>query len=465
MSRPAALVPLILLLHCGDMQGVTPLQPPAPLQPMLVFISSSAAFLDRDIELQIIGTGTHFDSSSTLDFGDSAISAESRALSPINLAAKVHVGSDARLSLHDVSVHTPAQGAASEETVALANAFTVEASLRAETTGAISNLLPGGLANLSLLNLDYRDAPFSSSAVGIVDGPRLLRLNGASAYRYGWLGLVDARLPPGPLPVTLRSTSPLGSEVRYQLDQRDDSTPRVASREAAVLSPGVEVSGEGLSAPLQANLYRISVTDPGSILMLQFQNVGIGLRFNGPTFAWAPPDGRFLSGEVIPSPSPDGTTFTSLALLPDRGEHYLSVFAPDYSGNATEYSYGITSYVAMADTLELREPSPPDSADSPLATADLTSPLQSTHGELSNASDVDYILVTAPRPGKIYVQAMGSPLLAVRIEIMQKDCRSPVASLRAFQNQFTAAASNTYCVVLRSATSTPYRLLLMQAPL
>lgn len=466
MSRPLfASISLLCCLQC-DWSGQAPPQTPlagsggSGPQPTLLFVSSQRSFLDRELELNIVAIGTHFGETSRIDFGDSEISAVASARSASLLAANIHVGSSARIGWHDITVHTSDPVIRLDETVSLTRAFRVDAPLRVESLSPGRKLVAGGLAEFAATNLDYRETPFGTASMAILIGPRLVRLNGVSASRYSWLGILDAVEESGPILIQLRSTNPLGDEVRYQLDPSDGMTPSKEGRTAKTLVHGATIGGEALSEPLQSNLYRAQIAEPESALLLQFSNVGVGLRFSGPTLAWAPPTGRFLDGEVIPSPSPNGTTFSSLAFLSKDGAHYVSVFAPDYAGNASEYSYDLTTFSEPVSRVDLRELQP-DSPTSPLSTVELSRSTLGMSGEIAPASDVDYLHVTTPRAGRVYVQAVGNPLLAVRIEPRQKDCQTAVSSARAFQNEFPAVAGSTYCLVLRSATATPYRLLII----
>lgn len=456
-----SLLSLSLVAGCGSAVEPAPaVAPPPPAQ--LSLVVPGQAFLGRSLAAQIVGTNTHFEGRSQVRFDDPAISAQVLAAAPNSLQLTVKVGTQARIGWHTIQVETESPSGGMREVVALPEQFQVLAPLRYERSGA--PLERGGLAEISVLNLDYAVSPFATNGLTVTQGPRPLRFSVVTGSRVQWLGLVDALVPLGPLGVQLASSDPIGQPTYFATDGTDPLSPMVRARPAVELMPGQKVSGQRLAAANQTNLYVVTTAADDQILKVTYGSVGLGLQYPGPTLAIAPASGRFAEGQVLPTPSANGSDLSTLAWLPQKGPYYLSVFSGDYMGSAADHTYSLTVSVASAATASAKEPEPADGPDAPLVRLPLTTPHVLTGGAIEPASDVDYLSVTPSASGRLYVQAAGTPLSAVKVQILKADCITPVSLQRPLQQEAAVEAGVSYCVRLSGSVATEYRLLISAQP-
>lgn len=467
MTRTCVLgVGSLLLFGCGSPlerpavpHEQAPMNSPVP-EPALALLTPESSYAGRTVSAQVVGTETHFHSGTRVHFDDPEIVAQVVTSSRVNMRLNLSVGNGARLGAHDLIVETTADSNTGAERVTLPGALTVHASLTFEPPQGGGAAQQGGLVDLSVLNLDFQANPFATNTIAIVEGPRQVRFSSASSTRYSWLGVVDALAPPAPLSLKLSANNPLGRSLIYALDPQDPSVPIVARRDPVPLSLSGELRREQIQSAHATNLYSIEAPASEMVLAVSYGAVGLGLQYPGPTLAVAPPSGRFLDGQIIPTPSPNGDRLTALAFLRDPGRHYLSIFSAEFVGDAKDYQFDLSAKASTARRFELSEPKVPDTPEAPLAELLLTGPYYSLSGAIDTPADVDHIRVNTMAAGRIYVQAAGTPLSAVKVGILKADCATAVTVQRAFQQESAVEPDTSYCIRLSGSASTNYRLLI-----
>jgi|JI10StandDraft_1071094.scaffolds.fasta_scaffold08789_4 hypothetical protein len=441
----------------------TPVAPVAPTaSPAALLLFPNTVFTQRVVELQFIGERTHFSSASRVDLGDPAIHTEVHAHSPGRLLIRTTLDGDTRLGTHDLKIITPVDTGSEE--VSLPEALTVLPALRAEPAAQAKSVPQGGLIDTSVLNHDFRDNPFSTNSISIVRGPRLLRVNGVSAYRYAWLGLADALAPKGPLEIVLSAVNPIGERHSFRAGRDDLGLPLVQLRAPTLLEDGQLLTGQRLPEPMATNLYRYEADVKNNLLFVQLEKAEAAYLQTGPILAVAPASGRFAQGAIVPAASSHDGLVTSMAYIEQPGTTYFSLLAPDYSGGALGYGYAIRATSLPVIPIELREPAGGDTPARPLVNLTISQAVASQSAAIEPSTDMDYIRFTPEQDGYIYAQAAGDPPLATRVAVLQADCSTVIGTPRTFQQEAEVQAGVAYCVRVSATAATPYRLLLVLQP-
>lgn len=453
----------VLLVGCDPLPGPTPdggaADGPKPTASLSTLVPSSG-YLDRVVVLQLGGVNTHFEAGTLVDFDDPEIRLTWLFKSPTSLEIFAMVGPGARLGAHDVTVKTFGPRPEQAVVLTLKGGFTVLAPMMFEAPTEKS--VQGGLTQVSLLNRDYKDNPFTASSLAVAEGPRLINLQASGAARYAWVGLIDALAPVGPLSVSLTSRNPIGQKMTFRTAADDENAPRVLARPPVALSPDGAQRGEKLPRAFATNLYQVNAPEAGHVLMLSFERVGVGLLLDNLISVVAPGSGRFADGQYVSFPSVNETMVTALAWLPEAGPSYVAVFAGSLGGGADLYSYDVSAKTAAAARLDLTERQP-DSAAAPLATVALDGPVYADSGAIEPAADVDYIRFKPGRSGRVHAQATGTQAYALKIGFLQSDCVTALTTSRGFQHEAEVEDGKEYCLRLSAAASTPYRLILTPA--
>ena len=418
------------------------------------FVAPSLLFLDRTCVFQISGVNTHFSEQTLVDFNDPNIKAQILSVNNFNIKFLVTTTSSAQTGQHDIRIQT------GEEVLVQSNVLDIEAPLRLVDPLAETEIVQGGLADISVVNLDYINNPFNPGGVNVASGPRLLRLNGVSGAKFSWLGLIDVDSTDKSLNAKLRSTNPLGQAVSYDLLPTPPPLAKKAS--IAALSVGEVRKMQSIPASYSTNIYRVDGVAQNSVFHLAFSNVGLDLHDAGISVAVAPVSGRFAEGQLMTNPSGVGNLLNSLVFVSDPGTMYLSVFAGDYSGKMSGYEYDISLSSKLAEFVNLAELSGSDSPANPLATVVLGGAIVGINGRIDLPGDNDFIRYVAKESGKVIAQALGSPALSVRVAHFEGDCTTPRTGLpaRAFQQETDVIGGKPYCVRLSGSVVTPYRFIL-----
>jgi hypothetical protein len=418
------------------------------------FVAPSLIFLDRTCILQISGVNTHFNKQTLVDFNDEKIKAQILSVNDFNMKLLVTADSSAQIGQHNIRIST------GEEVLVQSGVLDVEAPLRLAESVAETELIQGGLADISVVNLDYINNPFNPGSVSVASGPRLLKLNGVSSSKFSWLGLIDVDSMDRSLNAKLKSTNPLGQAVSYDLLP---APPPLAKKAPIVaLSVGEVRKMQSFPTSYSTNVYRVDGVVQNSVLHLAFSNVGLDLHDAGISVGVASTNGRFTEGQLITNPSGVGNLLNSLIWVSDPGTTYFSVFAGDYSGKASGYEYDISLSSKLAEFVNLAELSSADSPANPLANVALGGAFVGINGKIDIPGDNDFIRYVAKESGKVIAQALGSPALSVRVAHFEGDCTTPRTGLpaRAFQQETDVIGGNSYCVRLSGSVITPYRLIL-----
>jgi hypothetical protein len=442
-----------LALSCSDPQEMTPpapqaqeMTPPRPA-PALSHLSPGAGFWGRTVTLQIGGDATSFGKDTTVSFSDPALRPVSVAVrSPASLVVEVEIGESASFGLNDVTVRTPRQETPAEpEALTLPRAFHVLPPLSAEAAVTTATAPQGGLVDFTLRNVDS-EHPFAGTPL-LTSGLRPLYLTVLGGRLRGY-GLVDALAPPGSM-----QGLPIRAELRdrdrrlpYALDPRDPAAPRITARPAVALQPG-QATG-GAFEPRQSQLYRLASAADNQLLVLTMQG-GTALAGRAVAGALAPQSGRFTAGSFLYS-STAGATQTLLALLPRRGDHYLAL-VPANLGGGTGHDYTLTARLAAARSFPAAEDmKKPDSPAAPLATLTLDGPAYSEGAAFEAPGESDYLRVTVPRAGRLYVQGSTPSLhfgrATLAVALLQGDCATPIAPARAVSQEASVMMGMTVCV-------------------
>lgn len=474
---------LPLLLSCGEPGAPGPQGEPGPVgpagpqgppgsvptaPPTLTGIAPLLAYPDRVVGVQLSGIATHFGKDTTVRFADPALTTAAITVGSSGyLQAEVHVGVDALLGPHDVTVESAGldpsgQPTGVPERATLRGALRIAPSLAADASGTTAMVQQGGLLDFSLTNLD-RDNPFAGTA-RLTSGARALYATALGGRLVGY-GLVDALAPAGAL--ALRAGfEKNGATTAYVADPSAAAAPQVQARAAKVLMLGTATTGETLAAARQTNLYKLTTTADAQVAVLSFATSG-GLTTNTVSGAAAPASGKWSDGQFFYASS-NAALQTALVWLPSKGDQYLTVLAASLGG-AADYGYAVTARAAAAKAFTTKESLlMADTPAMPLATVTVDSPQRSADGALDGPADQDFIRFQVQKAGRVYVQAvapaqgLGAPALTVAL--MLGDCVTPLSPPRPVQQEAAVVEATSYCAVLSSPSSYsgPYQLLLAQ---
>lgn len=445
--------------------------------PALAALTPSTMFLGRTTVMQLSGVSTHFQSSSSVVFDDPAIKVTKIEVgSNANLRFTVEVGLDAKLGSHDLTISSPPTGGeAGAEDLKLKGGLTITPSLSVELGSGVSTgptVNQGGLLDVAVRNLDYRDNPFWSqtrfagpvSTIGSVS---------ATSARLAGTALVDALAPAGALVIGGATVGPLGQTVYYSSDAADMASPTVNARAATELKFGTAKTGESIAEKRATNLYKFTTAADSQVVHLQFSSLGTGWNSSvRPIGYTAPASGKFGEGLAFDS---WGTGFSPtvrnvLQILQKKGDGYTVVLASDQSGSmAHGYSVTAKSGAAAAMT-SLKEPAMGDSTGSPLATiAELDKAYFGTDGAFDAAYEDDFIKFKAKTTGKVFVQisAVAGPNIGVGLR--DATCSTVVLSTQYNRGgsmgiELDTKAGETYCLRLSGETAgTAYSLIISPA--
>lgn len=419
MTQCKSMVLLLgLAMACGE--GIPgPAGPPGatgPVTPVLTAVYPAEVFSGRTEIVQIAGSGTNFSAMTQVTFDDPAIKVLTlTATTEGNLRLVVEVGVGAKLSAHTVSVMT------GQEMLQLAGGLAVMAPLKAlPPTGTAPMLQQGGrldFAGASLTNRDgsklLRSAP--CSVTGDLGFPLGFGCNTNIQTQSitGNFGLIDVFAPTGPLKsFVLRGQSLMGDTVDYGIDPADALLPTVASRMPFPLASGTGVMNQNFPFPSATNLYKVTTTAADRLLFLNYTNVGTAFALQGPMAVVMPASGKASQGEVLKDLrySTPTNQYASLAWLPTAGEQYVTTLMNATAGQ--DYSHTLTATVGAGTKVSMVDTTP-DSAAMPVAKLDgmplaRNTGVIATDGQISSATDMDYILVKVGSAGRLFYSLRGT---------------------------------------------------------
>lgn len=443
----------------------------------LAALTPSTMFPGRTAIMQLSGVATHFQGTSAITFDDPAIKVTRVDVGGnSNLRLTVEVGLDAKMGPHDLSISSPPTGGESgAEDLKLKGGLTVMPSLAIEpASGGTSGPMvsQGGLVDVAVRNLDYRDNPFWSlsrfagpiSTIGTVT---------ATTVRMSGTAIVDVLAPTGALPVGGSTVGPFGQNIYYVSDAADKAAPQVKARAATALTLGMAKAGETISEKRATNLYKFTTAMDSQVVHMQFGTLGAGwtggLRPIGYT---APASGKFSEGQAFDSWGAGAVPMTRnvLQIVAKKGDGYAAVLASDQSGSMG-HSYSITAKAGAATTLSsLKEPMGGDSTTMPLASvAELDKAYYGLDGAIDMAYEDDFIKFKAKTAGKVYVQVSAVAGPNIGVGLRDATCGMVVMSTQYSRGgtmgiEIDAKAGDTYCLRISGDTaSTPYGLIISPA--
>lgn len=399
-----------------------------------------------------------------------------------NLRVQIFLSPQAAMGTRDVIVTTanvPTTG--TNEQLKLQGGLVVQPTLLFELPNGVTTVptVPqGGLVNIVLRNLDYRDNPFDLTMTRPLSGLALLSgrtPNLANATSYGTMAMVDALAPAGGLAAALSSATPLNQMVQYASDPADSKAPQVTARPPVLLNAGAGVTLQKLGTPNTTVLYKY--TSPADNYVATLNLVipsGSALVLPSPRIVGnqAPATGRFAESYPLDtSTTLSGSLVTArnVALyLPKAGDHYFSLYTDDLSG-ATDYSYQILLKSAAAGMLNLSEATT-DTQTSPGYAVTVDKPYYSVQGKIDAANDFDYIRIMPATVGsnRLYVSAATANGADIGVGLFAMDCVTPLgkSTLRiapgASSQEEAVAVGNFYCAIVSAPKPTAYQLVLTQ---
>jgi hypothetical protein len=245
--------------------------------PSVSGVYPTAGFIGRKLRVEVSGDATHWDPSTTVDFGP-GITVDSIALgSETALFADITIDDTVSPGVHDVVVK-------GDGDITLKGGFTVESPISLSYQGTVAQ---GSFVQFTVVNHDF-DTPFDTTTTG--DGfftpieytnlyftppPGVQMIVGdASAYSISGQMFIDTDAAPGPL---VLESGPVGGLVAtFASGENVD----VQARTATPLTAGTRADGT-IDAPFESHLYEFSTSqEPGLALLrttAEDPNAGIGV--------------------------------------------------------------------------------------------------------------------------------------------------------------------------------------------
>lgn len=451
----------------------------------------------RSALIEISGVGTHFKAgTTTVTFNDAAgadlgiVVTRVTVGSATNVRVNVDLTPAAKIGPHDVVVVTPgALTGGAEERLTLQAGLAVQSTLFSElqTGTTVPTVQQGGLTNVYLRNLDYRDNPFDKDTVRPLSG--IANLNGLNlasplmptldATTFGNMVLVDALPPTGGLAMGLQTTSAIGQTTNFISDPADTKAPQVTARMSLVLNAGSSLGNQKVAAPNTTVLYKYTSPADNYVATVQLSMLGSAL-LGGAVAAprvlghLAPTTGRFAEGlpfDTSATVAGGSITARNVALhLPKMGDYYFVLYTNDLSGSDM-HTYQLLLKSAVGASVSVKEPATPDTPGMPLAAVapSMANHYYSTDGMIDVANDIDYIRIQPATTGRVYVSASTNTGAPIGVGLYNMDCNSVINAstmMRVQQGSSSQeevmSAGNIYCARVTSTVKTPYQLVITQ---
>ncbi len=444
-------------------------------------LTPSTAFPGRTLTMQLAGVATHFSATSSVTFDDPAIKVTKMELGGnSNLRLTVEVGLGAKLGPHDVTISSPPTGPdTGAEDLKLKGGLTVQPSLSVELASGTTmgpTVSQGGLVDLAVRNLDYRDNPFWS--LSRFSGPTSsVNTVNASTVRMSGTVIVDALAPAGALAVGGTTVGPFGATIPYVSDPADTAAPQVKARTATALTLGTAKTGESISEKRATNLYKFTTAADSQVVHMQFTSLGMGWASGWnpvrPTGYTAPASGKWSEGQAFDSWATGSMATTArnvLQVVPKKGDAYVAVLASDLSGSMA-HTYSVTAKVGNATQMSsLKEPAMGDSTMSPLVTImSLDKAYYGTDGTIDAPNEDDFVKFTVKTAGKVYVQVSAAAGPNIGVGLRDSTCATVVQGTQYSRGgsmgfEIDAKANDTLCLRLSGDTAnTAYSLIITPA--
>lgn len=445
--QTVSVVTLLLLSACGsdgaagaNGQNGTPGEN-GKVDPTPSLVSPSQGILDREVEVEIGGSGTKFTDNDKPDFGAGITVTESHAASATLLVAKIKIAKDAALGKHDVKIGS----------ITATGAFSVIPAIDVKVEGGAVAVDQGGILQFDIVNNDtkaFDPNAFKLEAAGVID------VGSSASSPQAATGFVLA----APLATPAKSqvvVSNVDAKGNPRLSfASDPQALTVNARAPQALTMGTSKT-ETFSGDLKTNLYKITPAAGASILDFRMEVTDDKSATQPYIFlfggaAKADTDQLLIAG-------PPSSLFG-----PEPPPYDIHAVLPVAAGGTDVYAIFVDLGKKAGNTMKLTPTSTPATKTAEAATAHaadapqaITPALPASDGqivdaELKAAAEVDAYKFTAVAGDKIQLSASASADLEI---ILTKDATvlsdpqgTPAANkkvLGAFYPGVKAAANTT----------------------
>jgi len=340
--------------------------------PSVSGVYPTAGFIGRDLRVQISGDATHWDQSTTVDFGPGITVNELSLASETALFAEITIDDTVTPGVRDVVVN-------GDEKITLKNAFEIESPISLSYVGTLAQ---GSVVQLTIVNHDF-DTPFDTTTTGdgfftpLVytnlsvtppDGVNI-QIGSATAYSLSATMLIDVEAGAGPL---VLESGPVGGLITtFASGESMD----IQARAPQPLTSGTRADGS-ISTPFESHLYEFTTN----------QSPALG---------------------VLRTTTDDPAAVPAVAVLGSSGSfNELIDYAPTVSfvADVPQKVYAIVldldglsgySFSLHPSSAQLNVAQEAASNDTSNAAQTLTLPAQVTNASLSSDADVDWYKFTA----------------------------------------------------------------------
>lgn len=437
----------------------------------LSFIVPTAVLAGRTALVQLAGANTHFGTTTTVDFGDTGLKVTK---TEVGSSANLRVTIDtlgAKLGAHDVTATTKGAGpGGADEIVTLKGGLTISPSATVTVAGITGE--QGGLVDFDFSNADIT-SPWSTSSINtprFVSGLGFTRRTAVLSDAYRGTGVIDALAAAGGLQVVFTATGPGGKDVLNIVDAADPNAIKVTARTPVALTLGTALAGQTFPVAKSNNFYKLTTTADDMVLVLTFDTLGTTLAGSTNIIgAVAPASGKYADGQLF-----DTTIFTgvrtAVALAPKKGDAFITTFPSNYLGATSTYDHRINAKAVAALPMTTVEPTPADTATTPMVSAMLLDGTKfSTDGAFDSSSDSDYIQFKALKTGRVYFQVARTPASgwqwtssSVYPDLYASNCTTSIAfGSSTGKLEAAVTADVTYCLRVYTFSAVgPYQLII-----
>jgi hypothetical protein len=227
--------------------------------PSVSGLQPSQAFLGRAVDIQISGSDTHWDATTTVDFGMGITVNKITVASPTALIANIAVANTAPAGPRTITVK---QGSTNET---FNMGFTIGSPMKVVVLGTVAQ---GSLLNLDITNLDVTD-PFDDTSYSTYYFPNLnftaptglsIEVTAATSTSIQAQVTVDVTTTPGPVDLTLASGDPSGTPETFFLP----AAFTIAARTATAFTANAVID---ITQPDATSLYKVTPTGANHALI------------------------------------------------------------------------------------------------------------------------------------------------------------------------------------------------------
>ncbi len=302
----------------------------------------AVGLLDRGVDVVLLGSGTAFTSSTSIDFGPGIAVSSVMRLSASALSAHLAIDATAAVGARAVSVTT------GDQKFLAAGAFRVAAPIDVAITAG--NAIQGGLVQLDVVDQDGDS--FSTSSMAIIGSVSTLgTVSAETATRASVIAFVDPLAPAGAAQLEVANVElSLGGAVVFP--ETFLSTPRavtVGTGALLWLSPGSPLAKERIDAVAGTRAYKTYTTGPGVVSVAVTPTSGSRMA---PRLNVYPTSGR--SADLVGSVAASMPSIAYPVL--DKTWTYSVVSDQTLGGGSSLYGYGIAADFRGADAIQTEAP-------------------------------------------------------------------------------------------------------------